>query len=494
MKMIVNHPNFSGMPNAVGPDGRINWQVSSGKSTSFYKNYVARQEWWVAKADALHLPGVGNSEDRFTIAARLINPTGYRPCRLCGEERNVGYFYLSAHGVRALSPHGSGRTLSKWDSISEVLSQASDAARKHIGDLFPERAQGFGRWGVSVEAFENTNHIRTTLLSPGYMGNPPDRLDGFHDYCLYCRGKSDPGRSAENLRSYTQDRRAFEFWAEGNWALAQDLYNLAGEGFCRVCGKHLARVSPDHVGPLACGFAQIPLFEPMCGPHNSSKQRRLTADDVQGLIAYELSTGMSSMSWYSRDFWDEAKAFTTDDADALALSNELRSRQDIYLRALEVLRRHGLYSFLRSLLSPESALEDHTFVGLNPANFTFSRITSRPDHSSYRQSLARRSVRIALESLIEYVGKPAERRKKDADLDSQVEAALVAALGQQPQELVTDSDLAWSAVDVALAGRLHADELDREVGKVLWHGSPDTRNFARLRSAVISAINSLTSP
>ena len=63
--------------------------------------------------------------------------------------------------------------------------------------------------------------------------------------------------------SYNHDRRSFEWWAEGNWALADALYNKAGPGYCHYpgCNKKLDRVSPDHVGPLACGFKQLP---PIC--------------------------------------------------------------------------------------------------------------------------------------------------------------------------------------------------------------------------------------
>jgi len=56
MRRTVMHPNYAGMPNATDPNGRINWQVSSGKATSFYKDYLARRNWWIRKADSLGLP------------------------------------------------------------------------------------------------------------------------------------------------------------------------------------------------------------------------------------------------------------------------------------------------------------------------------------------------------------------------------------------------------------------------------------------------------
>lgn len=51
-------------------------------------------------------------------------------------------------------------------------------------------------------------------LGPGAMSNFPDRFDGFHTYNRCCRSKEDSGRSAENLKTYTKDRRAYEMWSE----------------------------------------------------------------------------------------------------------------------------------------------------------------------------------------------------------------------------------------------------------------------------------------
>ena len=103
MQSIVSHPTYSSMPNAVSPNGRINWQVSSGIGTSFYKDYLARKAWWISKADELGLPGKGDEQDRLTIAARIVHPTGYRICRLCGKSFNIGYFYLNASFSRRLN-------------------------------------------------------------------------------------------------------------------------------------------------------------------------------------------------------------------------------------------------------------------------------------------------------------------------------------------------------------------------------------------------------
>ncbi len=275
MEMIVADPAYKEMPGAVSADGRISWQVSSGQTTSFHKHYDARVKWWSKKADGLGLPGKGKEKERFSIAARRIHPTGYRPCRLCGEDRNVGYFYLNGRLAARLNALGDERVFERGQSISDSLKELEALDREGGTDrvaamrkLFPEREDAFKELGMSREAFERTNHLRSVWLSPGYMANPPDRLDGFHDYCLHCRGQHDPGRSVENLRSYQHDRRAFQWWAEGDWALADALFNAAGPGSCSICGASVDRVSP---GPCRTTVMRVQATAVVC-PHLSFVQ------------------------------------------------------------------------------------------------------------------------------------------------------------------------------------------------------------------------------
>jgi Alw26I/Eco31I/Esp3I family type II restriction endonuclease len=415
IEFIANHLAYKGMPNAIDPSGKINWQVSSGETTSFNKYYDARGRWWIEKADQLGIPGTGKSKARFSITARLVHPTKLRPCYICGEVWNVGYMYLNA------------KLAKRWNKITKSLEfhknhsiiDASNLFQKLAGEsaltaelkhLFPERVEHSPLPSVR-QLFLNSGHIKTTWLSPGFMANPPDRFDGFHDYGLCCRSTKDPGRSKENLQSYIHDRRAFEWWAEGDWLAADRLFNQAGAGKCSICGKHQEKISPDHVGPLACGFKHIPFFEPLCNECNSSKNRRFTFNDVKRLVRYETGNSESAASWQVRSLWDASKAEITSDEGALLLSNLMRSLQDYYLRTLHTLFENGLSFLLVSFLSPKNAYYDVVFQGLNSSTLQYESYEKTAHETKSRRSLAARSVRIAFEELVNYAGKELEDRK-----------------------------------------------------------------------------------
>lgn len=418
MDMIVKHPNYSDMPGAVQENGKIVWQVSSGKSTSFYKHYQERVKWWVHKADSNKIRGTGNSDDRFSITARIIHPTGYRACRLCGQDRNVGYFYSNQRLVNKLNKLTESSIFFKSKQpIADVLhllesKLGKEKTEKVIIEIFSERKDYFDKYGLSEEAFVRTNFIRSNYLSPGFMCNPPDRLDGFHDYCnLGCRENHDPGRSKENLSSYQHDRRVFEYWAEGDWLVADALYNKAGAGSCYICNKSMPKISPDHVGPLACGFKQIPFFLPTCISCNSSKNRRLFKTDIDLLINYEKEANESVASWQVKVIWDKNKFLVKDDADAKELSNWMRAMQDYYIRALYAMYSAGHIRFLTLFLHSELAGFKVTFTGLNTSNLTFKDYKKIPVDTKLRNSLASRTIRISFEELEMYARKGIDDRK-----------------------------------------------------------------------------------
>jgi len=446
--MIAKHLNYSGMPGAFSEDGKPIWQVSSGKTTSFYQFFELRQNWWTAKADTLGLPGKGKELDRWTVAARIIHPTGIRDCLICGERKNIGYFYVNKRLADRLNHIVRKKLLEPQQSVSEVLVILKNTLdRKGIESLlmslFPERKSFFEKHGYVAAAFEKSNYIRTAWLSPGFMGDPPYRFDGLHDYCTSCRKSNDPGRSDKNMQTYSHDRRAFEWWAEGNWNMADALFKKAGAGICALCNSAVDKVSPDHIGPLACGFKHIPFFRPTCKACNSSKNRRMSLQDVRDLVAYENKTGRSPASWQARSLWDHFKAQVTSNGEAEELSALLRAVQDLYLRCLYALCIGGRARFLRTLLRPDFALRDYTFEDLDTAELTFSKVVSHAKDTNSRRSLAVRSVRIAFDELATYVVKDiGDRRVRQTFSDSHPEiiSAIVTCAEKYP---LTELDRAW---------------------------------------------------
>lgn len=418
INMIADSPVYSGLPAIREPDGKINWQCSSGKTTSFYKNFEGRFRWWVNKADELGIPGTENSDDRLTIAARMIHPTKKKVCLVCGRERYVGYMYINSNLAKAWNSIVGKELFQKIMPVHEATQELINSigikkTREIILHTFPEKKNDIILFdhGQLEAFFSKTQFIRTTKLSPGYMGDCPHRLDGIHDYCLYCRKKNDPGRSDENMRTYNHDRRAFMWWAEGDWKTADTLYNSATSGTCINCGETVSKISPDHVGPLSCGFKQNAFFEPLCGRCNSAKNRRFTFDNVLSLIDYERKTKESVASWQVRSLWDKTKAKMVDDNSVKILSNYMRAMQDYYLRMIKHITDMGYFEFPSCYLHPEYAHYNVEFAGLNTSTLSFSDVVKNYSPTHGTRSLAARSVRIAFEELTEYCAKTTEKRK-----------------------------------------------------------------------------------
>jgi len=495
MNAIADSPIYSDMPNLRSSDGRINWQVSSGKTTSFYRYYLARAEWWTTQADKLGLPGTGNSNDRFSIAARIIHPTKLRACRLCGENIYVGYMYLNAVFAKRLTQLTNGRLIfvkmgqvdSAFMDLENILGKekTQDVIKKN----FPERSEYYNLLtseGISA-FFIKTQHFRSTLLSPGFMANPPDRLDGFHDYCLHCRKNNDPGRSDENMSTYNHDRRAFMWWAEGDWKVADEIYNQAGNGTCTNCGKKCSHISPDHVGPLACGFKQNGFFEPLCSRCNSSKNRRFTFDNVISLIEYEEKTQDSVACWQVRSLWDKTKNLINDDAEAKVLSNIMRIMQDFYLRILHALFSREYCCFLLSILHPEFAYFDIEIINLDTSLFSYDSVRKIESKTVGTRSLAARSIRIAFDELNEYCSKPQGRRKINRKYYESINADIMNILTIFKGISLEQEDL--SLYSILSDYSMTLDERDAAIQKILE--STDLNQLRKKYSSVFKDVRNI---
>ena len=464
MHFIAEHPIYSGMPGAINPKTKkVSWQTSNSPKVDFFKFYNPRFDWWVAKADELGVPGEGKSDDRFAITARMIHPTGKRPCLFCGVDFSVGFYYLNANSAKRFTKEFGDEGFLKGQPIDEAIqlalfSKGQKKLSSFLQELFPERNDFFDEFGYGADAFDRSIHLRSSRLSPGFMSNCPYRLDGFHDYAGPCghRGNKDTGRHDSNMKTYNHDRRAFEWWAAGDWNLADALYNLAGPGSCSICGKDVPKVSPDHIGPLACGFKHMPFFSPMCTQCNSSKNRYMTLDDVRKLIQYEEKNHVSVASPHIQHYWDSMKNSISSDAEAHDLSNKMRTIEDFYLRCLHRLKIDGFSSHIIRLVEHHHAFHDFHFKGLDSSNLTFESFDCRPNNSNGRRSLASRSIRIGMDALDEYAVKHVNiRRLSSRDVSSIDERLDQLSISAKPH--LSSCDGEWHDLLNSELDRAHKD-------------------------------------
>jgi len=295
MKFIVKHKNYLDMPNRYKINGDINWVAPSNKE---------RAAWWDKKIKKLKC--INRAE-----VARKIYPKelhGFKPCQVCGKELNIHYVYPNKNSLKKLNNLNTGIRFKPYDKdIAKIFDIISSKIGNKAYDTFKKIFDIPDEIEINEKKFKKfILSDRTSRLSPGVMSNAPDRLDGFHTYNACCRHKQDTGRHKSNLSRYTQDRRAYEFWSDGNWNLSNRLmgeFQRFPDRFtCPVCGKK-RKLTADHIGPISLGFAHRPNFNPLCKSCNSKKNNRLTIQDVKSLIKDE-KKGEKVISWHSQYIWD----------------------------------------------------------------------------------------------------------------------------------------------------------------------------------------------
>lgn len=392
MKFIVNHKNYLDLPNKFKGNGEILWVSPSDK---------VRATWWDSKKTELHC--VNRAE-----VARKIHPKelkGLKPCQICGKELSIFYIYTNKNSLSKLN---SITPKCKFAPFKENIDEIIDSLYNILGEkAFPLLKSVFNiplnirNEKCTIKQFIKEN--RKTRLSPGVMSNPPDRLDGFHTYNACCRPSEDTGRHTSNLARYSQDRRVYENWAEGNWNLSNRLmgefnkYEL--EIKCPHC-SNTRKMTADHIGPISLGFTHRPKFNPLCRECNSSKNNRMTLEDVHTLIQDE-KDGEQVISWHSKYLWDALKNKVRSQKDALKLSKIMRLNLHRILILFSKISEVGYDEFLKKYLHPEYSFVDYKFVNFSPLTGP-EKIVEKPLDSKNKQKNANRYIRIAFESLDKY--------------------------------------------------------------------------------------------
>lgn len=388
-EFIVNHPNYSGLHFTRNSDNSIRWVVT-GKSA----DGQLRKKWWIEQCEKL---GIEIKSGAFSLAAVAIHPTKKHVCQICGTSLSVEYVYPNKRLIEKIKTEFDVEITPYTQTIFEIIDTLKN------DDFFIKLFKLPSGNSLTINDLIYQNHVQNkskSYLSPGVMSNPPDRFDGFHSDGNCCRSKSDKGRHKSNLQRYTQDRRVYEHWADGDWKKADRLM--------AEFGKH--GLSADHIGPISLGFCHRPKFQPMTVSENAAKNNRMSLNDVEILIADE-KNGEQVVSWHSKYIWDALKRKVKSDDDAVKLSKLMRENLHQVLTIFSIIDEAGYRSVLKTFLNEEYSYFDYKFKGFNPKDGTFEAVVKTEKRGKNQKNNVERYKRVAFESLEEYKDKDNRKTK-----------------------------------------------------------------------------------
>lgn len=405
---IANHPNYNGLPDKYKEDGSVRWVVAGNSELG-----KKRGEWWDKQVEEM------NVTNRAEVA-RLIHPkelNGMKPCQICGKKLSIFYVYPSKTTLKQLNKHSNLEFKSYEMTIMEIFDLLYKELDNEIFLLFRKIFKIPSDIEEKKETFlEYIQSHPGKKLSPGVMSNAPDRLDGFHTYNACCRSKEDTGRHSLNLARYSQDRRAYENWSEGNWNLSNRLMGefnkFSEEVICPNCGKK-AKMTADHIGPISLGFTHRPSFNPLCSSCNSGKNNRMSYNDVKQLINDE-KNHEKVISWHTKYLWDNLKFKVKNDKDALKLSKIMREHLHKVLSLFAIISNYDKEFLRKNFLNPQYSFFDYTFENFDPLDLSKLKIIIKPLDSKNKRKNAKRYIRISFESLEQYNSKE-NRNLQDLD-------------------------------------------------------------------------------
>jgi Alw26I/Eco31I/Esp3I family type II restriction endonuclease len=407
MDSIVEHQNYSGMPCTRDFTGKIDWTIPSNRprGSKNWDGNERRREWWRNKAVELCIPVEGHW---LSEVAKRIHPFGRKPCQTCGRIMEIAYVYPNKTTIAIIEkvvpedfllPRLGNETV--FDLLENLKTEfGTPTAVSILSKAFPliitsTSIEEAGKILLSEYVVKESRR-----LSPGVMSNAPDRLDGFHTYNLCCRSREDTGRSQKNLVTYGVDRRAFEQWSEGDWAIADSVMAQAGVGPCSFCSK-VGQISADHIGPISLGFAHTTNFRPLCIRCNSAKNNRMSLQDIFDLRMLE-EKGIAVASWQILPLWNSVKTKISSDEDAAKLSKLLRILQHHYLISLFQAVNAGVPDLLIPLLQIHHSYNRIELRGFNAATLTFDSVNVEKRQDKYALSRGSRVMRIAFDALKNY--------------------------------------------------------------------------------------------
>lgn len=243
--------------------------------------------------------GLENSNKIYADTMLNLHPTKKKVCQCCGETMSLYYLHPTQSIIKILEKE-INYTFNKYDNIFDIITKYKDKEEKILSilkeksnhdNIYFDNEINSVIWKIEILCRNEGKKI----FSPGAMSNFPDRYDGFHSYNLCCRKYKDKGRNPENMATYTKDRRAYEYWADGNIVAAN---TLMGD-------KRIFEIdSADHIGPISLGFIHDPNYiEPLSRSANSSKRDRLTKESLNKLIFIENNIHICPVSFFAKEIW-----------------------------------------------------------------------------------------------------------------------------------------------------------------------------------------------
>jgi Alw26I/Eco31I/Esp3I family type II restriction endonuclease len=404
-EFIVKHPNYKGLYYERANGGNVKW-VITGKS----EKGQLRREWWDEKCKK---HGIKIEAGCYAKIAVIVHPTKQHVCQICGKSLSVEYVYPNKNSLKALNKLLGTNILSYSFSIFDIIDNFGNSENGLIAirNAFKVEEEITNKTELGIFIFEH----RQSRLSPGVMSNSPDRFDGFHSDGNCCRSKSDKGRHRDNLQRYSQDRRVYENWADGNWKMADRL----------MSEFYKYGVSPDHIGPMSLGFCHRAKFHPMTKGENASKNNRMSLADVKSLLLDE-ANGDIVISWHSKFLWDNLKNKITTNKEAVALSVLMRKNLHHVLTIFSIISEKGYDDFLMKQLNPHYSFYDYKFDGFDSLTGNYEKVTQKKLTGKNQQNNVDRYIRIAFESLNDYKSK--KNRKQfswnNTEIDNGVELVL----------------------------------------------------------------------
>jgi Alw26I/Eco31I/Esp3I family type II restriction endonuclease len=409
------------MPDLRTLEGHVQWEAPSNrKSGQFKDTNQKRRDWWARKARAV---GINPNSGRAWLSetAKRIHPTMRKPCKVCGRVMDIRYAYPNSNLIKRIQnlPYvDESFPLDELEHILELVPRMVEQLGNQVlndlhkllkskGIAVPQLGRNLDEWLQWIESTYMPQE--PSMLGPGAMANPPDRLDGFHTYNRCCRPEADKGRSKANLRSYTTDRRVFEYWVDGDWVAADRMMGLIrsnGSLRSKACfNGHPGNCTADHIGPISLGFTHRPEFRLLCKACNSAKNNRMKLSDVEHLREVERD-GEEVVSWYARRVWDLCKQRVATDEEALRLSKLLRDNRHAVMRILYRIYDAGHLVFLSQLLHLEYAQWDVLFEEITTEHSVVTAATKRqPRDTKYVEEQRARRLRVAFSVLREYAQK-----------------------------------------------------------------------------------------